>query len=149
MIKSRRYSNAPAALIDNVEIKVRFSEVDYLKIVWHGEYVKYFEDGREAFGNRYKGLGYMDICDSGYSAPIVDMNIQFLHPLTVGEAAVVETRYFRTDAAVIYFEYEIRNSRKEIVARGSTTQAFLDGDGNLCLQDPEFYTEWKKKWLKK
>ena len=149
MIKSRKYNNTPAALSDSIEIKVRFSEVDSLKIVWHGVYVKYFEDGREAFGNTYTGLGYLDICNSGFTAPIVDINIQYLRPLSIGETAVVETRYYLTDAAVIYFEYGIKNSEGELVARGSTTQAFLDGNGNLCLQDPEFYTEWKKRWLKK
>ena len=47
------------ALIDRTTIKVRFSEIDSMQIVWHGEYVRYFEDGRESFGKHY-GLGYMD-----------------------------------------------------------------------------------------
>ena len=46
------------ALIDRTTIKVRFSEIDSMQIVWHGEYVRYFEDGRESFGKHY-GLGYM------------------------------------------------------------------------------------------
>ena len=32
------------------ELKVRFNEVDSMAIVWHGNYVKYFEDARIAFG---------------------------------------------------------------------------------------------------
>ena len=32
------------ALIDTKGIKVRFSEVDYMQIVWHGEYIRYFDD---------------------------------------------------------------------------------------------------------
>lgn len=134
---------------DAVEIKVRFGEVDALRIVWHGEYVKYLEDGREAFGNKYRGIGYLDIFRSGYSAPIVDLNLQFLHPLTIGDTATVETHYIETEAAVIYFEYEVRNPKGEVVARGSTTQAFVDADGNLCLKDPQFYKEWKQRWLNK
>ncbi len=57
-----------AALTDNTTIKVRFSEVDSMQIVWHGEYVRYFEDGRESFGKHY-GLGYMDIYREGYMVP--------------------------------------------------------------------------------
>lgn len=45
------------ALIDRTTIKVRFSEIDSMQIVWHGEYVRYFEDGRESFGKHYS-LGY-------------------------------------------------------------------------------------------
>ena len=39
-----------ASLTDRTSFQVRFSEVDSMKIVWHGEYIRYFEDGREAFG---------------------------------------------------------------------------------------------------
>ena len=46
-------------LIVRTEILVRFNEADPLGIVWHGHYIRYFEDGREAFGNQY-GIGYLD-----------------------------------------------------------------------------------------
>ena len=56
-----------------VEIPIKFSEVDSLRVVWHGNYVRYFEDGREAFGRQY-GLGYLDIFENGNLAvPIVDL----------------------------------------------------------------------------
>lgn len=47
-------------LISKTNIPVRFSEIDSLGILWHGHYIKYFEDGREAFGAEYN-LGYMDV----------------------------------------------------------------------------------------
>lgn len=72
------------ALIDRTTIKVRFSEIDSMQIVWHGEYVRYFEDGRESFGKHY-GLGYMDIYSEGYMVPIVELNCQFKQSLSFGE----------------------------------------------------------------
>ena len=69
------------ALIDRTTIKVRFSEIDSMQIVWHGEYVRYFEDGRESFGKHY-GLGYMDIYSEGYMVPIVELNCQFKQSLS-------------------------------------------------------------------
>ena len=68
----RKTSPHQAALTDRTTIKVRFSEIDSMQIVWHGEYVRYFEDGREAFGKRY-GLDYMSIYREGYVVPIVDL----------------------------------------------------------------------------
>ena len=47
-------------LSSKIEIPIRFSEVDSLRVVWHGHYVKFFEDGRETFGKEF-GLGYLDI----------------------------------------------------------------------------------------
>lgn len=54
-----RRKTAEASLVGKTSLRVRFSEVDSMQIVWHGEYVRYFEDGREAFGREFAGLGYM------------------------------------------------------------------------------------------
>ena len=48
-----------------VPLKIRFSEVDSMNIVWHGSYMMYFEDAREAFGREY-GIAYLDIFGNGY-----------------------------------------------------------------------------------
>lgn len=135
-----------AALIDRTTIKVRFSEVDSMQIVWHGEYVRYFEDGRESFGKQY-GLSYLGIYGEGYMVPIVDLTCQFKQPLTFGEEVIIETRYLSCDAAKIKFEYVLyRAVDHTIVATGSTTQVFLNTSRELELTTPTFYQEWKKKW---
>ena len=41
------------ALSETVRVQVRFSEVDSIKMVWHGHYMTYMEDAREAFGRKY------------------------------------------------------------------------------------------------
>lgn len=151
MIKRRRdIGKAVAALSAKAEIKVRFSEVDSMQVVWHGEYVRYFEDGREAFGMMYPGLGYMDFYSNGYTAPIVDLQLQYLRPLSINDTATVNIRYIETEAAKLCFEYEIRRDADgEIAARGSSVQVFVDSDGNMCLNNPPFYEEWKERWLKR
>lgn len=135
------------ALRSQTRLRVRFSEVDSMQIVWHGEYVRYFEDGREAFGREFEGLGYMDLYKSGYTAPMVDMSLQYKRPLRCNDTAIIETRYIATEGAKICFEYEVRReSDGEIAATGSSIQVFLDGDGALQLNAPEFYIKWKEKW---
>lgn len=142
----RKTNPQAAALTDRTTIKVRFSEIDSMQIVWHGEYVRYFEDGRESFGRHY-GLDYMSIHREGYVVPIVDLTCQFKQPLSFGEEAIVETRYIRCDAAKILFEYTIyRATDRSIVATGTTTQVFLNANKELELMNPDFYREWQKKW---
>ena len=139
-----------AALTSQTTITVRFSEVDSMRIVWHGEYVKYFEDGREAFGREYAGIGYMDIYESGLGTPIVDLHLKYKKSLRCNERAIIETRYIETDAAKICFDYIIRReSDGEVVATGSSVQVFLDESGELMLTSPDFYIKWKEQWLKK
>ena len=47
-------------LTTEIEFDIRFSETDAMGVVWHGNYLKYFEDGREAFGKEF-GMEYLDI----------------------------------------------------------------------------------------
>ena len=130
-----RRKKSEASLVNKTSLRVRFSEVDSMQIVWHGEYVRYFEDGREAFGREFAGLGYMDIYASGYTAPIVELHLQYRKPLKVNDTAVVETRYIATEAAKVCFEYTIRSATDgEVVAEGSSTQVFLDSRGELQLR---------------
>ncbi|WP_075559535.1 acyl-CoA thioesterase [Parabacteroides timonensis] len=136
-----------AALTNRTNLRVRFSEVDSMEVVWHGEYVRYMEDGREAFGRQY-GIGYTDIRDAGYVVPIVELDVQYKQFLKYGESAIVETRYIRTDAAKILFEYIIfRESDETVVATGSSVQVFVNkATGLLELNNPDFYKMWKEKW---
>ena len=150
MTRVHRLTLSEPSLVNRTKLRVRFSEVDAMRVVWHGEYVRYFEDGREAFGREYPGLGYLDFYANGYTAPIVDMQLQYISPLTVNDVAVIETRYMDNAAAKLCFEYIVRRqSDGALVARGSSVQVFVDSEGNMVLNNPPFYEEWKNKWLTK
>lgn len=137
-----------AALTHRHRVEIRFSEVDSMNIVWHGNYIKFFEDGREAFG-RHFGIGYLDIYNSGYTAPVVDLQCSYLQPLKYGDTAIIETRFIDLPTAKVRFEYDIfRESDNALVATGYSMQVFLDRDGNLEWNNPEFYINWKRKWIK-
>ncbi len=150
MRSKNKIGNAEAALTNISYTTVRFSEVDSMCVVWHGEYVRYMEDGREAFGRKYSGIGYLDMYNNGYTAPIVDLQLEYVSPLTVNDIAIVETRYIEMAAAKLCFEYIIkRQSDNAVVLRARSLQVFLDKDGNISLNNPAFFEDWKKKWLNK
>jgi acyl-CoA thioester hydrolase len=133
-------------LSDRKEVTVRFGEVDSMKIVWHGNYLKYFEDGRESFGAKYN-LGYLDVYRHNIMIPIVRISCDYKKPLVYGDIAIIETRFINSDAAKILFEYRIfRKSDNELVATGNSMQVFLTPEGELLLTSPQFFTDWKKKW---
>jgi acyl-CoA thioester hydrolase len=132
-------------LSERVVVPVRFSEVDSLRIVWHGHYIKYFEEGREAFGRKY-GLGYLQVFENGLLTPIVHTSCDYKKPLQYGDCAVVETKFVDCDAAKLIFEFIVYNQKNmEIVAEGKSIQVFLDKNFELILNIPPFFAEWKKK----
>ena len=133
-------------LIERTEIAVRFNEADPLGIVWHGHYIRYFEDGREAFGNSH-GLSYLDFYKQGFIVPVVKVNCDYKRSLRYGDKVLIESRFVPCDAAKIIFEYTLFNSKTgELVAKGSSLQVFLDKEtSTLQLTNPPFFEEWKKK----
>jgi acyl-CoA thioester hydrolase len=134
------------SLTDQTEIMVRFNEADPLGIVWHGHYVRYFEDGREAFGKKY-GVSYLDFYHHGYAVPVVSVQCDYKKPLKYGATVIVETTFTNTPAAKLLFDYKIfDSSHKALVATGSTVQVFVDVKNfGLQLTMPPFFEEWKKK----
>ncbi len=132
-------------LTNTTRVAVRFNEVDSLGIVWHGHYLKYIEDGREAFGAQY-GLGYLDVYQQGYLIPIAKMECDYKRSVEYGQTLLVETTFWDCDAAKIIFTYVLRNAATgEVVATGRSMQVFLNNKRELNLTVPPFFAEWKKK----
>jgi len=133
-------------LSDRTEILVRFNEADPLGIVWHGHYIRYFEDGREAFGNKY-GIGYLDFYREGLIVPIVSVQCDYKRSLRYGERVIVETKFVPCEAAKLKFTYRLFNTiTSQLVATGSSMQVFLDRETSvLQLTNPPFFEEWKRK----
>jgi len=136
-------------LVTKTEVRVRFNEADPLGIVWHGHYIRYFEDGREDFGNQY-GIGYLDFYKSGFVIPVVNVDCSFKKSLRYGDTVIVETSFLPCDAAKIQFSYRLFNKKTgELVATGSSVQVFLDRHQSaLQLLNPPFFEEWKRKHIK-
>ena len=133
-------------LIERTEVAVRFNEADPLGIVWHGHYIRYFEDGREAFGNSH-GLSYLDFFKQGFIVPVVKVNCDYKRSLRYGDRVLIESRFLPCEAAKLIFEYTLFNVKtNELVAKGSSLQVFLDKEtSSLQLINPPFFHEWKKQ----
>ncbi|CAN5570974.1 acyl-CoA thioesterase [soil metagenome] len=133
-------------LSNRTEVRVRFNEADPLGIVWHGHYIRYFEDGRESFGKDH-GLSYLDVFKMGYVTPVVSVDCSYKKSLRYGDTVIVETIYLPCEAAKIQFNYRLYNAAtNELVATGSSVQVFLDKENSILqLNNPPFFENWKKQ----
>lgn len=135
----RRWADPPPRFLEaTTEVRVRFQEVDGLRIVWHGHYITYFEEGRNAFGRRFQ-LDYQDVMREGYVVPLIHVSVDYLAPARFGDVLTVRTRLHPEDAARLTFTYRISNAEGVKLATGRTVQAFTDTDGQLVLTRPPFY----------
>lgn len=134
----------------SIEIEVKFSEADPLGIVWHGHFIRYFEDGREAFGKEY-GLKYLDFYRKDIVVPLVNVQCDYRRILRYGHKVRLETTYHDSPAAKLLFKYVMYDvATNEQVASGSTVQVFMHKENlELMLYPPQYMIDWKEKWLSK
>jgi len=137
--------NAPSPLSLIVKRRVRFEEVDFMGIVWHGCYPSYFEDGRVALGHQY-GISYSDFIRERISAPVRQMQIDYHYPLRLEEYFEIKTIMHWSDAARINLEYEIHNASGKLVCTGCTVQLMLDEQSNVFLAPPPFFSDFLRRW---
>ncbi len=130
---------------EELELKVRFSETDPMGVVWHGNYLKFFEDAREDFGVK-RGMKYTDFYENGFFTPIVRSEIDHKSVVYYGDDVKVIIEQVYSNAAKIIFYYTVINNKtQEIAATGKTIQVFMcKNKRTLFLNKPEFYENWEK-----
>jgi acyl-CoA thioester hydrolase len=67
----------PAIASAEVLITVPFYDVDMMRVVWHGHYVKYCERARCALLDKLQ-YNYSEMEASGYLWPIVDLHLKYV-----------------------------------------------------------------------
>lgn len=129
-----------------IDLNVRFSETDAMGVVWHGNYLKFFEDAREAFCEKF-GVHSLEIYKQGFFIPIVRSEVDHKAPIYYGQKVRVIATYKPVVAAKIIHEYQIINlETNQLSATGKTVQVFLtEKERTLSLHKPDFYMEWEKK----
>jgi acyl-CoA thioester hydrolase len=137
-------------LKSTLTIPVRFSETDAMGVVWHGNYLKFFEDARESFGKEY-GMEYLDVYAKGYFIPIVKSEISHKASIFYGEEALIHVTLEKHESAKIVFRYKVINNKtNQVAATGMTMQVFMFvSDRTLELIKPEFYSIWEEaqNWI--
>ena len=145
MRRSKHYKTAGKFLEASAAVRVRFQEVDVLQVVWHGHYLTYFEEARNAFGREY-GFDYQDILRAGYIVPLVHAEVDYFAPARFGDTLTVRARLYPEEAARILFNYEISAAGGQKLATGCSMQVFTDRDGRLVLTRPRFYLDFLARW---
>ena len=75
-------------------VRVYYEDTDFTGLVYHGNYVRYFERGRSD-ALRLMGIGHAGLLDGDQPMAFVvsKMSLTFLKPARIDEELVVRTRY--------------------------------------------------------
>jgi acyl-CoA thioester hydrolase len=135
MMKSKE-DNGPYNIYAEAEITVEFYDLDPLRIVWHGNYLNYFEAGRRALLEKI-GYSYDEMEKSGYAFPVIEISAKYLNSLRLNDRALVKAILMEYENRLL-IRYEIRNARTGVLStKGSSTQMAFDIKNNdSCFVSP-------------
>jgi len=112
-------------ITDSLEIKAPFFDVDACDVVWHGHYVKYFEEARCHLLDKV-GYNYQAMREDGYFFPVVDMKIKFVALLVFAQVFVVHTTLVEWQNRLkVNYEITDRDSGSK-VTKGYTIQVAVE-----------------------
>jgi len=118
-------NNGPYNIYAEEEFTVEFFDLDPLRIVWHGNYLNYFETGRRALLEKI-GYSYDEMEKSGYAFPIIEISVKYLGSLRLKDRARVKAILMEYENRLL-IRYEIRNAQTGILTtKGFSTQMAFD-----------------------
>jgi len=123
-----------------IEFDVEFYDVDSMRIVWHGNYIKYFEKARCALLEKIS-YGYCEMEESGWIFPVTKISVKFINSLYFRDrvrAKAVLTEYENC----IKIRYELYNAKTgQICTKGDSTQMAVNlATGESSLICPPVFT---------
>ena len=109
------------------QVTVRYAETDMMGVVYHGNYLPWFEVGRT---NLLKELGlpYRRLEEDGFRLPVLEVSARYLRPAVYDDTVTIVTRLHDRPLLRIRLDYEVKRG-EELLATGHTVHAFIDREG--------------------
>ncbi|GGW84974.1 acyl-CoA thioesterase [Alteromonas halophila] len=127
--------------------EVPFFDVDAYRIVWHGNYAKYFEIARCALLEE-AGCPYLEMEKQGYFFPVVDLQVKYVKPMLFKQKVRIEA-WFAEWQHSLKIKYEIRDCEtNEVYTKAQTKQfAISIPDHVTQFESPSFLVNCVDAWL--
>lgn len=130
--------------VTETTLRVRYAETDKMGVVYHSNYIIWFEVGRvemlRSFGFTYKEMESED----DTHLPVVEVRCRYKAPAQYDDEIVVRTHLRNVRDSLIHFGYEcFRKSDNTLLAEGETVHLVLDGTGNRGSFPDKYRTPFK------
>jgi len=125
-------------------VRVRYAETDQMGVVYHANYLVWFEVGRveliRALGIEYKLMEKEDDCH----IVVADAHCRYLHSARYDEMLQIRTRIADSRNRTIKFSYEvIRDADRKLLATGETTHIICGSNGRPKLLPAKYRSVFK------
>ncbi|MCC4294354.1 tol-pal system-associated acyl-CoA thioesterase [Brevundimonas aurantiaca] len=110
-------------------VRVYYEDTDFTGLVYHANYVRYFERGRSDF-LRAIGVGHADLLeqDQPMAFVVAELNIRYLKPARIDDALVVRTVYEQVKGVRLIIRQTVERGG-EVLCRADVTAVCIHLDG--------------------
>ena len=114
------------------KVRVIYADTDAMGIVYHTNYIKWFEFGRAEL-LREIGVVYANLARQGYHLPLTEVHCHYRAPARYDQLLLVETEIDYIRRASIKFLSTIWDEKKEtMLVEGHTVHACTNGQGKIA-----------------
>jgi acyl-CoA thioester hydrolase len=119
----------PGSLTHEIELRVRYAETDQMGVVYHANYLVWFEMGRTDFIRRL-GVSYADMERGGISLAVSELSARFHAAARYDDVIRVHTTLADVRSRMIAFAYVVANATtSQRLVSAKTTLVSLDRNG--------------------
>jgi acyl-CoA thioester hydrolase len=116
-----------AQIAGETRLRVRYAETDKMGVVYHSNFVIWFEVGRvellRQLGFEYSRMEQDDNCH----IPVVDLRVRYKAPALYDDEVVVRTRLANVRSSLLHFVYEVaRAGDGTLLATGESTHIIVN-----------------------
>lgn len=131
----------PTDLRHEIEITPAFHDLDPMGVVWHGNYLKYFELVRCALLQRLD-YDYWQMKDSGYVWPIVDLRCKYVRSARFNQRIKAQAEIVEWENR-LKIDYRISDAQTgEVLTRAHSIQVAISmATGEMCYASPAVLLE--------
>ena len=113
-------------------VRVRYAETDKMGVVYHSNYLIWFEIGRTDW-LRATGWTYREMEADGIQLPVIEVHCKYRTGARYDDDVEIQTRAKRLSPLRVQFDYEAtRRADRAVLATGYTVHATVDSDGRPC-----------------
>ncbi len=121
----------------SIEMQVPFYDLDPMQIVWHGNYLKYFDRARAALFSHINVDLYDIYNETEYLFPIIRSSVKHITPLMYNDRILCTAHLMQVDYKIV-FDFELRRLKDDrVCAKGRSEQvAIRNMDGEMLFRIP-------------
>ncbi len=128
-------------------LRVRYQETDQMGVVYHANYLNWFELGRTEF-IREMGVPYKNLEEKNLLLPVVDAELHFKQPARYDDVVKIYVKVNKFSSFRIKFEIQIRRSAglKEVHMNRGMLQNHESPIGQLLVEGNTQHVWINKEW---